>query len=410
MKLFDEIAMEETFEKVSTFESTVLAMEEQSMAEAEILKIYAAIEDGKQQVAMLEKDIKTAEVALENGTVDKLFVAQYLTSVQKSFDVLGFEGLDFSEIGLEEITDPTSSLISAVEESKSAITKIIIAINKTFARLEASLLKFMDKLNIVIDKLFTDLEDTKSKLEEYEKSGKKLTLSEISDTNVIGWQTGKFIGIMGFGGTKDPIKAMNGIIKKYGSADFIDKTTNAIISMMTKDGDVEQIFDNTSALKQVQRSWIEKVFKFFCKSGDRDYLLVGATNNQAWFLNRCKPLHITSDMMPYHYTTRSIPFSMVDGFGITPTFTTPDLKELIKLCDEALKIVQNRKKVKESVFNILKKGSKEIDKIDEAAKWETVGIYPYLPFTLLVLTKTYWNIPTAVDGLGKVYLQNLKEA
>jgi len=404
-KLFD---MVETDVGMLSTEEMLISDIEQSDMDKEVSDVLNAIQVSQESMATLMIAIESAKHTLESNDVRandvvnlRLVTANTSASVGLSFDEI--------DLGTESISDPVVSLELAIEEGQFILTKILNGVRKTFARFSNILLKYLGKIDTAFNSMFTNLNKSKMELVELEKKGLKLDSDTIGDDSFLKWRGMNLMGALGIGKMHDPVAGLKEMVKVYGDKGYIKKFNNAIVDMVMDDEKLTPIYGNNDALKSVERNLGKKIKNFFCKSTTNDRLIIGATGSVVFILERCKPLHLTAGFMPYHYSVINFMIPSVDMFGTPKAFKAPSYKDLYKMIDDGIAMTKNNSKMVNEIHDMMKIGSDSIAKIDDKAGWETGYIYTQLPLILLVLSKTYSEIPNMIGDLTKIFIREIKK-
>jgi len=416
IKLFDlTIGNEETVDVVVD-DAMMLSKEEMLQSTIDQLSIESLINDTQDVIYTareagcdLERALSIATLAIENNDVTTRDVLNLKNAINSTQIAVGLD-VTLEEISVESISDPKESLLLSIEEGRGILTKIIGAINKTFARYNNIALKYIGKFDTLMSSMFTNLAKRKKVLEELKKEGREITDKTIADDTLFKWNGFALMGAVGIGKMKDPADGINEMIKLYGNPSFVTDTCDKILSLVRDDKKLKPLYKNPEAMKAIERNLGKKIKNFFCKSSKDDRMMIGATYNNVFLLERCKALHITSKMNPWSYSVLTFKLPTIDQLGTPASFDTPQYKDMIKLIDDGIKVTKNQKKVVDDIHNMLKIGSDTIEKIDNSANWENSNIYGVMPLILLVLSKTYAEIPNMVDGLAGIYIKELKKA
>ena len=409
-KLMDNVNVDDTnninLPELST-EEMVQSTVDQNAIDSEILAIANVISVSRETVNNLESALAIAELASESEDLNPREVVNLNIAINAAAVNVGLESF-MDDLSVESITDPKEALKLSIEEGRSLVTKIIGAINKTFARYNNVLNKYIGKFNTLLSSIGTNLVKRKAALEELNKSGKKLTDATIADDTFFKWNGYSMLGAVGIGKMKDPVAGVNEMISAYGKPTYVKDFSDKILSMVRDDKKLTPIYNNPEAMKAIERNLGKKIKNFFCKSTPDDRMIIGATYNNVFILERCKALHITSKINRWSYSilTTTLPIS---ANGTPTSFDTPKYSDLIKLIDSGIEIIKKRNEVVKNIHDMLKIGSDTIKEIDDSANWENSNIYGVLPGVLLVLSKTYAEIPNMVDGLASIYIKELKK-
>lgn len=402
-KIMDEET--DCFNVLST-EDMLLSNIDQISIENEIESINNMINSSKESVFNLNKSIEIAKIALESDNILARDVVNLNNAISATSMVVGLPVMD--NFSIEDISDPKESLKISIEKGQNVVMTVINGINKTFARFNNVIIKYIGKFDTLLSSMATNLSSRKGELEQLNKEGKKLTDATIADDTFFGWNGLAMLGAVGIGKMNDPVEGLNEMIKVYGKPNFVKEMTDNVLSLVRADKALKPIYKNTEAMRAIERNLGKKIKNFFCKSTVDDRLILGATNKDVYILERCKKFHLTSSIFPWDYSIIMSSLPPFDAYGAPKSFNTPKYNDLIKLIDDGIKVTANQKKVVNDIHDILKIGSETIADIDDSANWENSNIYGILPQVLLVLSKTYAEIPNMVDGLASIYIKELK--
>jgi len=389
-------------------EELLMSSLDQISLEAELKEIYFIINDSKDTAMILNQALEHASLALESGNANERDLANLHLAINTALNSVGLECIE--NLSTEDFNNVDEALKVSIEEGKNILTSIINGIAKTFARYNNIILKYIGKFDTLLSSLGTNLVKRKNELETLTKSGKRIEDATIADDTFWGWNGMAMLGAVGMGKMKDPVDGINQMINAYGKPTFVKDMCESIISMIRDDGKLKPIYSGTEAMRAVERNLGKKIKNFFCKSTKDDRMVIGATYNNVFILERCKPLHLTASIFPWNYSIVASSLPPFDAYGTPKTFDTPKYSDLIKLIDAGIKVTQNQKKVVNDIHDMLKIGSETIKKIDDNTGWENGNIYATLPEILLVLSKTYAEIPNMVDGLASIYIKELKKS
>lgn len=319
----------------------------------------------------------------------------------------GYPG-SYKDLSTESILDAKAELVLTVEEGRALLTKILSGINKKFARLDNVLFKYLGKFGTLLLNIFTNLEKTKNKIKEEIANGAKIETKNIEDDTILKWRSMTLLGVLTVSADKKPLSAFQEIIDNYSDKNFASNFIDKLMSMLDDSKELDSIYDNKDVLRKLERRFSKKIKNFFCKSTTADRMILGANYNSVYILERCKPLHITAKINPYNYSINTLAVEPQDIFGSSVEFPTPTEKEMLGLLDAGMQLVKNRKSIVNDIHNVMKNKKGEMDKIDENSTWENIKFYSVLPTILLILSKTYADLPSGIDSLGKIFLKELK--
>ena len=406
MKLFDlsNEEMDSEIFSLSNEEMLISKLDEKEI-DSDYGSIVMAVESAYEAAGSLSQALNVAELALEDNNISKRDVLNLRNAINVTLSQVGLSNEMNENVSIESIEDPVTELKLSIEEGKSFLTKIINGIDKTYARFNNILIKYISKFDTFLNSIGTNLSKDKKKLLEIKKSGKELTDKKIADGTFLKWHGLNLMGAYGIGEMDDPVGGMKDILDMFKDPNYVNKATDAIISMAESDKPLKPLFNGEIAMKAIERTLGKKIKNFFCKSTKDDRMVIGAIYSSVFILERCKPLHITSKKMPYGYSVVTYTVPSTDFYGHPTTFKTPKIDDLIKLIDEAMLVIKNRKKVLDNIHGILKIGSDTIAKIDEKTNWESSNIYAILPNILFVISKSYAEVPNSVDALCKIYIK-----
>ena len=408
-KLFDTVSVEEalvTLENVSMedmIEGTLIANE----AYNEFLAVLSSINSAKEACSVLNTNIEISKEALANDTVTVNDVKFLNSSINATMFSVGMESNPLS-VSNEDIKDPKEQLTASIEEGNGLFMKIVNTVNKTFARFENILFKYLGKFDTMLLSIGANLEKTKNKIKEAEAVGKVITTKEISDSSIFFNKTWLILGAMGISENKDLVKAIKEMESIYKDPGYIGKFVDMIVSMGKSSGPLKPIYNNKEIFARLKKNILNKISNFFCKSGEDDKVIIGANYGAVYILERCKLFHIESKLNSYQYSINFTTYDSMDAMGNMTSFKAPTYKEIYEIIDIGINVVNSHKKYTDEIHGILKINGEHINKLDESSDWEHGNIYGIIPSVLFILAKTYADIPVAVDGVSKIFLGELK--
>jgi len=410
MSIFKKVTTED-LEELETlpsveYEDLIEAIDINNTANTELSETIDGIVLAKESIDNLLVAISLATEAIKNNTVtknDSLYLNLCITNT------VNIMSLPFNpkKLSAESITDPKQELLLAIEDANSVVSVIITAIRKIFARMKNVLNKYLSKYDTMLLNIWNNLDSSLKTIHELEDKGVVPYNDSMGDRSIMEWHGKYMLGMLGLGDTKDdPVSGILNVIKNYEKPTYVSDLVDKIVSM-TK-GDLKPLYNNTSIIERLERNLDKKVHHIYCASGKEDRMVIGATYTTVYILERCRPLHISAKVVPYTYSINSVTYDTIDLQGNATEMRMPTYKEMYKLIEEAKKVSARHKIVTKEIHDVLSFFSKEADKIDDASDWANIGIYRVIPTILMVLAKTYADVPSAVNSFAKMYIKELK--
>lgn len=393
--------------EVLSVEDLVVGSLEANNAYNEFLTVLNGVNAAKEACAVLQTNIAISKEALESDSVSVNDVKFLNSSINATMQAVGLNKDPFS-ISNEDITDPKEALTLSIEEGNGLIMKVINTVTKTFARFNNILGKYLGKFDTLLINIFINLEKVKKEIQRLEVDGKTIKVKKLADDSLLMGKALTMLGVMGINADNAPAKGIKEILAIYKDPKYISKFVDLIVSMGKTDGPLKPIYNNPDVMRRLERNFGKKIKNFFCKSTPDDRVILGANYNNVFILERCKPLHIDIKLNPYIYTVLVDHYQPMDATGNSISFEAPTFKEMYEVLDMAMEVAKNHKKYTDKIHDIIKVNGEHIDKLEEASDWENQGIISIIPMVLLVLSKTYADIPSAADSLGKLFIKELK--
>jgi len=358
-----------------------------------------------------ETTVSAIEEALESKDYSKATVSLILNNIEtiKTTAKTNYEPKVI--YSLEDFHNSESVLLSALEESRGLISKLMGFYLEIKQRLINVINMALTKIEKMILKIFQDLKKQKELLIKL-RDEKQVTLKDldyyITHDNILDWQGVKVMSFLLIDKGKDPLKSFNDVIDTYCDPKYPERFGNALVDFLDKKS-YDKLFDQDLYKLLDDNQPFYKVRDFFCKSKESDRLILGFNLGSVDILERCKVLNVRSSLIPFKYSIHQANELSTSKKKINVSgLYNKSIDDLIDLIDKTLDAMDKSSKYENEIHALM--NNSFADRITDKLTWENKNFYNIYAKSIHITATNYANIFIGVDGFIKFITENLEEA